>query len=183
MALLLLSQMWLCKSSRHLKVEFVKRRTLRLTVHYEEGSSVDTSAVADEIAILRELLTDKTADRIYGVVETGLCFRLLPRQTNLLKYWDKNAIRGIKDMGTKDQITGYACSNANWWENVAIKIIGKPNNLVVCGQAHVWISGPLVLLKECLVELHHLSKTLHGFFSETCWKNDSKENESFDGKM
>ena len=71
---------------------------------------IDRAAVADGIASLQKVIGNYDPENVYSMVETGLNFHLLPRQTYMHK--SEQNVRGTKNMKAKDCITLYIAMNA-----------------------------------------------------------------------
>ena len=91
-----------------------------------EAADVDLAAVADGIASLREEISHFDPENVYNMDETGLNFRLLPRQTYVHRT-EKN-VRGTKSMKSKDQVTLYIATNATGSRKVPLSMIGSLKN-------------------------------------------------------
>jgi transposase-like protein len=91
-----------------------------------EAADVDLIAVADGIAKVREEISNYHPENVYNMDETGLNFRLLPRQTYVHKT-EKN-VRGTKSMKSKDRVTLYIATNATGSQKVPLSMIGNSKN-------------------------------------------------------
>lgn len=78
---------------------------------------------------VRAACEDNPARNTFNIDETGIQWRLLPRQIYLSVVEDKRTVRGTEGMDFKDRFSPIVCSNANGTAKVELTIIGKANNL------------------------------------------------------
>lgn len=72
-------------------VNFAKRHTFCTVALSSETGSVDSSAVAADMSLLRETLAYNDATFIFYVNETGLFYNLLPKLTYICRYENRNS--------------------------------------------------------------------------------------------
>jgi len=96
--------------STHWSHRWLQRKNYISKRLHGEAADVDKVAVADGIACLQNTIAEYSPENVYNMDETGLNFRLLPRQT----YVQKSVffLRGTKSMKAKDRLTLYICTNA-----------------------------------------------------------------------
>lgn len=76
-----------------------------------KGESVSVSAVAAEIAELRNMLRDTDTKSIFNVDETVLIFKPLLRETYITEHEAVKLVRRTKAVKSKDSITAHVCRN------------------------------------------------------------------------
>jgi hypothetical protein len=103
--------------------KWLKRNIYMSKELHGEAADVDLIGVADAIAKLREEISKYPPEHVYNMDETGLKFRLLPRQTSMHKT-EKN-VRGSKSMKYKDCVTLYTATNATGSQKVPLSMIGN----------------------------------------------------------
>lgn len=116
------------QASKTWALAFTKRHALRSVSLHGEAGSVDVAKVARSIAEIRKRLEEYDIDCIFNVDETGLFYKLLPRRTYVMDVENRRSVRGTKNMGAKDRITAYVCTNADGSEKLEMAIIGKSQN-------------------------------------------------------
>jgi hypothetical protein len=79
-----------------------------------------------DLTRLREEISHYDPESVYNMDETGLNFRLLPRQTYVHKA-EKN-VRGTKSMKSKDRVTLYIATNVTESQKVPLSMIGSSKN-------------------------------------------------------
>lgn len=71
----------LFSASKGCAVNFVKQHELRFVILSGEAASADVTAMADDVAKLRNNLAEPSLDRIFNLDEKGLFYKLLSRRT------------------------------------------------------------------------------------------------------
>lgn len=104
--------------------KFVKRHGLKSIRLHGEAGSVDPELVREGIKKLRRELESYSLDRIYNMDETGLFYRLLPRQLYVFRE-DKKTVRVVKGIKAKDRITLIVPSNADASHFIPLTVIGS----------------------------------------------------------
>ena len=64
-------------------------------------------------------------DTIYNIDETGLFFKLFPKQSYVLESESGKKLRGVTGMGAKDRFTLFVCTNATGTRRLPMAMIGK----------------------------------------------------------
>ena len=67
-------------------------------------------------------------ENIYNVDETGLIFKLFPKNTYISMHENRKTVRGTKSMKAKDRITSYLCTNASGTLQLPMAVSGKAKN-------------------------------------------------------
>ena len=104
---------------------FIKRHGIKSTRLHGQGGSVNDASIAEGLAIVRQELAKYAPDNIYNVDETGMFYRLLPRQSYVTKTENKKTVRGTKAMDAKDRLTAYIATNASGTHKIPLSVIGK----------------------------------------------------------
>lgn len=107
---------------------FISRHGMSSIVLHGEAGSVDDEAIADDMEAIRAACLNYEIDNIFNVDETGIFFRLLPKNTYLSTSENRKTARGTKSMKAKDRVSAYMCTNATGTGKVPMSIIGKSKN-------------------------------------------------------
>ena len=91
------------------------------------------TAIADDIAKLKEEISQCNPESIYNMDETGLNYRLLPRK--MYAHRTEKNVRGTKSMKSKDRVMLYVATNATGTQSAIITdCIGSSENPRCFGQ-------------------------------------------------
>ena len=104
---------------------FTARHALRSVRLHGKAGSVTISDVSQGIAQFCENLSTYDVDNIYNQDETGLFFKLFPKQSYVLESEGGKTLRGITGMGAKDRVTLFVCTNATGTRKLPMVMIGK----------------------------------------------------------
>ena len=108
---------------------FVRRTGLRSVTLHGKAGAVKVSEVAGGIAELRAALGSFKPEFIFNMDETGLFFKLFPKRSYIMTGENKKLLRGTKEMGAKDRVSAFVCTNAIGSLKLPMALIGKSANL------------------------------------------------------
>lgn len=105
------------KDSKNWTLAFTKPHALWSLYIYGEAGSVDAAVVAGLTAQICKRLTEYTPECIYNINNTGLFYKLMLWRTYVLSTKNHRYCRRAKNLGLKDRIAPYVCTNADGSEN------------------------------------------------------------------
>lgn len=115
-------------ASPHWVANFIVRHGLQSKTLHGEAGSVDDAAIAARMAEIREVCKEYEPACIFNEDETGLLYRLLPKISYLAVGENRKTVRGVKDMGAKNRVTAYMCTNADGSAKMPLSLIGTAAN-------------------------------------------------------